>query len=932
MRTDAQKHLANYAPTFVQTVLMYAVSPQEPWRLRWDLLVLVLVIYSSIIVPYDAAFRPDKDPANLDQLVDAAFYADIVLNFWTGFDKGYEIVLDKGEIVRNYVTGWFLIDFVATVQWDSIVGWFDDDLGASIGVKMLALIKIFRLARASRLIDRLTANWTTHSGYIEAGKFFMYVAIVGHLLACFFFLWPVLMSGELEPADGRLATGYGECVEDVALSADVRAALSGTEPDLSGEGWFYKNQCMQNSWRQGYGLQAIKLPMSCGLNCPPGKPCALEEDDMRLLLPTGVDRVFGEPAGADQQADNFVLCDTNEPSGPGLPCPDLNGREGAAVNKAASVNERTLGPSKRKIGDRTIKTESNRLDDIYLALPYDGDGSEPAANCPPDTERAGLFPIPLNETQTRTLLIRCLNTAEFQLRRDSDPGFSSCPTQMRPIRLYVDALYWSLTTMTTIGYGDRGPSTESELVFVLFAEVFGLAFFALLLTQINNVSDVMGETSKQEKDIKDGVLQFLKNQGLDKELIADTVKFLNFRSSSFSGNAYSDDDPRFEHLSDGLKGKIREAVYMPVLKKIAFFGWDDRDDAEETSVRDMFDRTDTDDSGKLDKEEIKTLFKNLELHLTDEQFEICFNELDRENSGEVEFHEFSWWWFLTKYGKPRISSGTRCPIEFLEQMCTFLEPRPFAMNERLIAQNTYGENFVILLSGRLRVLRPGVRPGLKGWHPDHKDRNTSRDRFVSAEDREPMVGFAACLTKAQWDHVRNRTDYWAVDAEEYTDTLWINRRNILRCFKDSWPKGQADMVEVAYYHYEVELIQNSKTDMDVDGSGVVDHEEFALATPKLPPGFKQYKEGKDRKASGVPTSSDMVQGQLDMSSLISEEEATKESELEELMEEEDLIHEKVLDLEEKLSGVGADISTIRANMENLMKKLGIKDSDAEAGA
>eukprot|EP01049_Picozoa_sp_SAG25_P026965 SAG25_NODE_13757_length_263_cov_0.798780_1_plen_41_part_10 len=41
-------------------------------------------------------------------------------------------------------------------------------------------------------------------------------------------------------------------------------------------------------------------------------------------------------------------------------------------------------------------------------------------------------------------------------------------------------------------------------------------------------------------------------------------------------------------------------------------------------MRDMFDRTDTDSSGKLDKQEIKTLFTNLELHLTDEQFEICF--------------------------------------------------------------------------------------------------------------------------------------------------------------------------------------------------------------------------------------------------------------------------------------------------------------------
>ena len=115
--------------------------------------------------------------------------------------------------------------------------------------------------------------------------------------------------------------------------------------------------------------------------------------------------------------------------------------------------------------------------------------------------------------------------------------------------------------------------------------------------------------------------------------------------------------------------------------------------------------------------------------------------------------------------------------------------------------------------------RPGVRPGVNGWHPDHKDRVTSRDRFVDAEDREPMVGFASCLTKAQWDHVRNRTDYWAVDAEEYTDTLWVSRKNILQCFRDSWPKGQTDMVEVAYYHYEVELIQNSVTDMDGDDDG-----------------------------------------------------------------------------------------------------------------
>jgi len=136
------------------------------------------------------------------------------------------------------------------------------------------------------------------------------------------------------------------------------------------------------------------------------------------------------------------------------------------------------------------------------------------------------------------------------------------------------------------------------------------------------------------------------------------------------------------------------------------------------------------------------------------------------------------------------------------------------------------------------------------------------------------------------------------------------------------------MVEVAYYHYEVELIQNGKTEMDGDASGVVDHEEFVMATPKqMPHGFKQYQDAKNDKGTGQASS---MEGQLDMASLMADE-PDKDAELDELMEEEDLIHEKVLDLEAKLGNVGGDISTIKKNMENLMKKLGIEvnvDDDA----
>jgi hypothetical protein len=298
-------------------------------------------------------------------------------------------------------------------------------------------------------------------------------------------------------------------------------------------------------------------------------------------------------------------------------------------------------------------------------------------------------------------------------------------------------------------------------------------------------------------------------------LIINLVRFMNFRASSLSGNAYDDHRYGFRTLSDNLKTRIKHEVYMPKLKKICFFGWDEKDDEEEATVKNFFDDTDRDNSGALDKAEIKTLFDRLNLAMTEAQFNQCWSELDRKDNGTVKFDEFSWWWFLTKYGVPRISSGVRCPKSFLESMCECVQPRPFAKGERLVNLGGYGEHFVILLTGKLRVQRPGVRWGTKGSHPDDVGRSTARDLVVTPEDREPIFGFSACLTKPQHDYVKFRTNFWTVDADEYVDTLWITRKDFFKFTIDHWLEGRKDIVELCYYHYQVGQILNGKTEMHV---------------------------------------------------------------------------------------------------------------------
>jgi hypothetical protein len=392
---------------------------------------------------------------------------------------------------------------------------------------------------------------------------------------------------------------------------------------------------------------------------------------------------------------------------------------------------------------------------------------------------------------------------------------------------------------------------------------------------------------------------------LDRDLVAEAVKFLNFRSSSLSGNSFDDEDPRFDELSQGLRQTIRCAVYLPVLKQIGFFGWDVAAEAEENGVKAFFDNVDTSGDGRLDRDEIRELFRRLQIDLTDEQFNTCFLELDRNGTETVDFVEFNWWWFKTKYGVPRNSSGTKAPLEYLNALAACMQPRPFPINERLVQQGAYGQNFVIVLQGKVRVLRPGVLPGFEGSSADDPDRITTRDRFVEHDDREPMFGFMACLTKMQFDHVRLRTDYWAVDAETYVDTLWCSRRDFYRCFTSHWLKGRVDMVEMSYYHYEVANIIGADSEMDLDSDGVVEHNEFLKASAKLPHGFADHHHRENLRTTA---------GSLDIARLKSQEKDDLKNTEAEMLDDHEILRQKVQSMTELCATLSADVGILKRGL------------------
>ena len=52
---------------------------------------------------------------------------------------------------------------------------------------------------------------------------------------------------------------------------------------------------------------------------------------------------------------------------------------------------------------------------------------------------------------------------------------------------YITSIYWTVTTLATVGYGDIKGYTTTEYVFNMFVEFAAISFFSFVMGSINNV-------------------------------------------------------------------------------------------------------------------------------------------------------------------------------------------------------------------------------------------------------------------------------------------------------------------------------------------------------------------------------------------------------------------------------------------------------------
>ncbi|XP_056158482.1 potassium channel KAT1-like isoform X2 [Syzygium oleosum] len=136
----------------------YIISPYTPRYRAWEMSLIVLVLYSAWICPFEFAFLTYKIDALfiVDNIVNGFFAIDIVLTFFVAYldSQSYLLVDDPKKITLRYLSTWFIFDVCSTAPFQSISLLFTKH-SSGLGFKALNMLRLWRLRRVSALFARL---------------------------------------------------------------------------------------------------------------------------------------------------------------------------------------------------------------------------------------------------------------------------------------------------------------------------------------------------------------------------------------------------------------------------------------------------------------------------------------------------------------------------------------------------------------------------------------------------------------------------------------------------------------------------------------------------------------------------------------------------------------------------------------------------------
>jgi len=135
---------------------------------------------------------------------------------------------------------------------------------------------------------------------------------------------------------------------------------------------------------------------------------------------------------------------------------------------------------------------------------------------------------------------------------------------------YIASIYWTFTTLATVGYGDITPYTEAERLFAMMWMMVGICFNSFMISSLTTLLSSLNSTNNDLKE-KLGAIEQLARETKLKPSLARKLRAAVKLNSKRSELGTLDKQAMFESLPKKLRYMIAKNMYESAADRIPFF-------------------------------------------------------------------------------------------------------------------------------------------------------------------------------------------------------------------------------------------------------------------------------------------------------------------------------------------------------------------------
>jgi CRP-like cAMP-binding protein len=137
-----------------------------------------------------------------------------------------------------------------------------------------------------------------------------------------------------------------------------------------------------------------------------------------------------------------------------------------------------------------------------------------------------------------------------------------------PSTQYLYSVYWALTTLTTVGYGDITPTNNAERKYSLFALLIGALVFGFMLSSIGSLVAAVDRQAALSEERMDEVKEYMRWRKLPRDLV---MRMRRYYTYYYSRKTAFDESAILGSLSPSLRFEVVDYTLKDTIGKIPLF-------------------------------------------------------------------------------------------------------------------------------------------------------------------------------------------------------------------------------------------------------------------------------------------------------------------------------------------------------------------------